>query len=219
MDKWVANQGAKATVSVPIGAGQGGRFYILVGNEHAPQHQNSRFDVTLVDLFDANSGRDAGSDDANAIDIQPGAYTGYVHANDATDFYALNVTPTSKYNVRVKPGVQEKEIDLEVLDRDGVKMKEVEAANAGAAVRVENIEFPYEGKAYLKVKARAVRRPRMSRAPTRSRSRESGATRRPRRARRQRRSLQVRRQRRPPPVTRRLSAYRHRHRAAWGRYG
>ena len=33
-------------------------------------------------------------------------------------------------------------------------MKEVEAANAGAAVRLENLEFPYEGKAYLKVTAR-----------------------------------------------------------------
>ena len=154
MDRWVANPGEKATVSVPIGAGQGGRFFILVGNEHGGQHQNSRFDVTLVDLFDANSGRDAGSDDSKAVDIQPGSYTGYLHANDSTDFYALTVSPKAKYNVRVKPGVQEKTIDLEVLDRDAVKVKEVEAANAGAAVRVENIEFPYEGKAYLKVTAR-----------------------------------------------------------------
>jgi Ca-activated chloride channel family protein len=153
-DKWVASAGEKATVSVPIGTGQGGRFYILIGNEHESQHQNSRFDVTLVDLFDANSGRDAGSDDSHAVDIQPGTYTGYVHANDSTDFYAINVSPKAKYNVRVKPGVQEKAIDLEVLDRDGVKMKEVEAANAGAAVRLENLEFPYEGKAYLKVHAR-----------------------------------------------------------------
>ena len=156
VDRWVASRGEKATVSVPIGAGQGGRFYILVGNEHAGQHQNSRFDVTLVDLFDANSGRDAGSDDSKAVDIQPGTYTGYVHANDSTDFYAFNVSPKAKYNVRVKPGVQETTIDLEVLDRDGVKMKDVDAANAGAAVRVENIEFPYEGKAYLKVNAREL---------------------------------------------------------------
>ena len=34
VDRWVANPGTKATVSVPIGAGQGGRFFILVGNEH-----------------------------------------------------------------------------------------------------------------------------------------------------------------------------------------
>jgi von Willebrand factor type A domain len=154
VNKWVASPGEKATISVPIGAGQGGRFYILVGNEHEPQHQNCRFDVTLVDLFDANSGRDAGSDDSKAVDIQPGSHTGYLYANDSIDIYALTVSPKAKYTVRVKPGVSEKMIDLEVLDRDAVKLKEVEAANAGAAVRLENLEFPYEGKAYLKVTSR-----------------------------------------------------------------
>ena len=154
-DKWVASAGEKAVVSLPLGAGQGGRFYILIGNEHDDQHQNSRFDVTLVDLFDANSGRDAGEQDAKAVDIKPGAYTGYLHANDLTDFYTFTVSPNTKYNVRVKPGAQEKMIDVEVLDRDAVKLKEVEAPNAGAAVRVENLEFPYEGKAYLKVASRS----------------------------------------------------------------
>jgi hypothetical protein len=151
VDKWGANPGEKMTVSVPIGSGQGGRFYILVGNEHDSQHQNSRFDVTLVDLFDANSGRDAGSDDSKAVDIQPGNHTGYLYANDSTDYYALAVSPGAKYNIRVKPGVSEKGIDLEVLDRDAVKVKEVNGANDGAAVRLENLEFSYVGKAYLKV--------------------------------------------------------------------
>lgn len=155
VDKWEASPGEKATVSVPIGSGQGGRFFILVGNEHSSQHQNSRFDVTLVDQFDANSGRDAGSDDSKAVDIQPGNHTGYLHANDPTDYYAVAVSPGTKYNVRVKPGVPEKTIDLEVFDRDAVKMKEVEAANPGAAVRLENLEFPYEGKAYFKVGTRS----------------------------------------------------------------
>jgi hypothetical protein len=153
-DNWVYTPGAKATVSVPLAAGQGGRFYILVGNDAGDQHQNARFDVTLVDLFDANSDRDAGSDDSHAIEIQPGTYTGYVYANDSSDFYAINVSPKAKYNIRVKPSVQEKAIDLEVLDRDAVKIKEIEAPNAGAAVRLENLEFPYEGKAYLKVTSR-----------------------------------------------------------------
>jgi von Willebrand factor type A domain-containing protein len=154
VDKWEANPGNKATVSVSLGSGQGGRFFILVGNEHHGQHQNSRFDVTLVDLFDANSGRDAGSDDSKAVDIQPGNHTGYLYANDPTDYYALAVSPGAKYNIRVKPGMAEKSIDLEVLDRDAVKVKEVEAPNPGAAVRLENIEFPYAGKAYLKLTSR-----------------------------------------------------------------
>ena len=110
--------------------------------------------MTLVDLFDANSGRDAGSDDSKAVDIQPGNHTGYLYANDSTDYYALPVSPKAKYNIRVKPTVAEKTIDLEVFDRDAVKVKDVNAANAGAAVRLENLEFPYEGKAYLKVSSR-----------------------------------------------------------------
>jgi len=151
VDKWVANPGEKATVSVSLASGQGGRFFVLIGNEHAPQHQNSRFDVTLVDLFDANSGRDAGSDDSKAVDIQAGSHTGYLYANDSTDYYALVVSPKAKYSIRVKPGVAEKTIDLEVFDRDGVKVKDAQAPNEGAAVRLENLEFPYEGKAYVKV--------------------------------------------------------------------
>jgi von Willebrand factor type A domain len=153
VDNWVYRPGEKMTVAVPIGAGQGGRYYILVGNDAGDQHQNARFEVTVVDLFDANSGRDAGSDDSKAVEIQPGTYTGYLHANDDTDFYAITVSPKTKYNVRIKPGVQEKAIDLEVFDRDAVKMTEIEAPNAGAAVRLENLEFPYEGKAYLRVTA------------------------------------------------------------------
>jgi VWA domain-containing protein len=152
--QWVYHPGEKMTVSVPVGAGQGGRFYVLVGNDAGDQHRNSRFDVALVDQFDANSGRDAGSDDSKAVDIQPGTYTGYVTANDATDFYAFPVAPKARYSIRVKPTAQEKAIDLEVLDRDAVKVKDVNAANPGAAVRVEDVEFPYEGKAYLKVSAR-----------------------------------------------------------------
>jgi hypothetical protein len=153
VDKWEASPGEKATVSVPIGSGEGGRFFILVGNEHSSQHQNSRFDVTLVDLFDANSGRDAGSDDSKAVDIQPGNHTGYLYANDLTDYYALAVSPGAKYNIRIKPAVAEKTLNLEVFDRDAVKVKRVEAANAGAAVRLENLEFAYVGKAYVRVSA------------------------------------------------------------------
>src|SRR4029453_7554445 len=131
VDRWVYTPGDKATISVPVGAVQGWPFFILVGNDSGDQHQNSRFDVTLVDLFDANSGRDAGSDDSHAVDLQPGTYTGYLHANDSTDFYAFTVSPKTKYSLRVKPGEQEKMIDVEVLDRDAVKGKEAGGPNGG----------------------------------------------------------------------------------------
>jgi hypothetical protein len=154
VSKWVSNPGQKAAISVPLGTGQGGRFYILVGTDVGDQHQNSRFEVKLEDLFDANSGRDAGSDDSKAVDIQPGTHTGYLYANDESDVYAFDVAPQSKYNVRIKPGASEKTLEVEVLDRDAVRISEAKAANSGAAVRLENLEFPYAGKAYVKVATR-----------------------------------------------------------------
>jgi hypothetical protein len=150
-DRWVASPGAKAGIEVPVGAGRGGRFYILVGNVHDDQHRNSRFEVQLLDISDAKSGRDAGNDDASAIDIEPGETSGYLNANDKIDYYAFKVTPKTTYTVRAKPSAQEKELVLAVLDRDGVEKKEVTAPNGGAAVRIEELNFPYEGKAFVRV--------------------------------------------------------------------
>jgi von Willebrand factor type A domain len=151
VDKWIASPGQKAGIELPIGAGRGGRFYVLIGNEHNDQHRNSRFEVQLVDISDAKSGRDAGDGDAGAIDIEPGVTNGYLNANDQIDYYAFKVMPKATYTVRARPSAQEKELELAVFDRDGVEKKEARAPNAGAAVRIEAVEFPYEGKAFVKV--------------------------------------------------------------------
>lgn len=153
-DKWVASPGEKGGLELPIGAGHGGRFYLLVGNSHEDQHKNSRFEVQLVDISDAKSGRDAGADDSAAIEIEPGLVSGYLNANDEIDFYAFKVVPKATYSVRVKPAAPEKQLVLAVLDRDGVQQKEVTAPNGGAAVRLEGLEFPYEGRAFVKVATR-----------------------------------------------------------------
>ena len=78
----------------------------------------------------------------------------------------MAVSPKAKYNVRVKPDVSEKTIDLEVFDRDAVKVKEVKAPNAGAAVRLESLEFQYKGKPNSKCPP-GVTRARRSRVRTR----------------------------------------------------
>lgn len=150
-DRWTASPGEKTGVELPIGAGHGGRFYVLIGNKQDAQHKNSRFEVQLVDISDAKSGRDAGTDDAGAIDIEPGETSGYLNANDKIDYYAFKVAPGATYAVRARPNAPEKELVLAVLDRDGVEKKEVSAPNGGAAVRLEALEFPYEGKAFVRV--------------------------------------------------------------------
>jgi hypothetical protein len=143
--------GEKKAIEVPIGAGHGGRFYLLVGNAYADQHKNGRFGVQLVDISDARSGRDAGDDEAGAIDLEPGTVSGYLNANDHIDCYTFKVKPNVKYAVRVKPSAQEKELVLTILDRDGVEKKELTAPNGGAAVRIEGIDFSYDGKALIRV--------------------------------------------------------------------
>ncbi|AMY08358.1 von Willebrand factor type A domain protein [Luteitalea pratensis] len=148
---WIAEPGQKKGIELPIAAGRGGRFYVLIGNEHYDQHRNARFEVQLVDISDAKSGRDAGADDAGAIDIEPGETSGYLNANDRIDYYAFKVVPKATYSLRAKPNAPEKELVLAVVDRDGVEKKQVKAPNGGAAVRIEALEFPYEGKAFVRV--------------------------------------------------------------------
>jgi len=150
-NRWVASAGEKAGIELPIGSGRGGRFYVLIGNEHDDQHRYARFDVQLVDISDAKSGRDAGEDDAGALEIAPGETSGYLNANDKIDFYSFKVVSGATYAVRAKPAAVEKELVLTVVDRDGVEKKEVKSPNGGAAVRIEALEFPYEGKAFVKV--------------------------------------------------------------------
>ncbi len=150
-DKLVLTPGEKESIELPIGRGHAGRFYLLVGTAVADQHKNSRFSVQLADISDANSGRDAGEDEASAIEIEPGTLNGNLSANDQIDCFAFKVSPKVKYDVRVKPSAAEKEIVLTILDRDGVQLKEVTASNGGAAVRIEGVEFPYEGKALIRV--------------------------------------------------------------------
>ena len=157
-DRWVASPGQKTGIELPIGSGRGGKFYVLVGNEHEDQHRNARFDVQLVDISDAGSGRDAGGDDTGAIDIEPGETSGYLNANDQIDYYAFKVAPKATYTLRARPNAAEKELVLAVVDRDGVEKQEVKAPNGGAAVRIEALEFPYEGKAFVKVASHSYRK-------------------------------------------------------------
>jgi hypothetical protein len=150
-DRWIAGPGEKTGIELPVAAGRGGRFYVLIGNQHNDQHRNSRFEVALIDISDARSGRDAGPDDEGAIDIEPGEVTGHLNANDQIDYYAFKVAPGITYAVRARPNAREKELVLAIVDRDGVEKKEVTAPNGGAAVRIEALEFPYEGKAFIRV--------------------------------------------------------------------
>jgi hypothetical protein len=147
----VTSAGQKEAIQVPVGAGQGGRFFVLVGSTIGDQHKNSRFEVQLVDLSDAKSGTDAGSTDAGAVPVELGAFTGNLHQNDDTDYFKFKVVPKAAYTFRVRPQLPKMQIEIAVVDRDGVEKGKQRAPNEGAAARVEGITFGYEGEAYLRI--------------------------------------------------------------------
>jgi len=147
----VTQAGAKETVQVPVGAGQGGRFFVLVGSSINDQHKDSRFEVQLVDLFDAKSGTDAGSTDAAAVPVDIGSFSGNLYPNDDTDYFKFKVVRKATYTARVRPKNPQMRIEIAVVDRDGVEKGKQRAPNEGAAARVEGLTFDYDGEAYLRV--------------------------------------------------------------------
>ena len=107
--------------------------------------------MQLVDLFDANSGTDAGSTDAAAVPVEIGSFSGNLNPNDDTDYFKFKVVPKATYTARVRPKNPQMQIEITVVDRDGVEKGKQRAPNEGAAARVEGLTFDYDGEAYLRV--------------------------------------------------------------------
>lgn len=141
----------KKGVQVPIGSGQGGRFYVLVGTGYSDQHKDSRFQVALEDLSDAGSSRDAGSTPGEAVEIKPGSVKGYLHVNDTVDFFKFRADAKATYALRVRPSRAEKWLEVSVTDADGVVVKEGPAPNAGAVVQADGLRFAKGGEVYVRV--------------------------------------------------------------------
>ena len=147
----IGTRSDKKILQVPLGAGQGGRFYVLIGSSYSHQHKDSRFRVDVTDLFDAGSSRDAGSREAEAVEIRPGSFKGYLHANDTLDYLKFRADPAATYAVRVRPAQAEKKLEIALVDADGAVVQEAQAANPGAAVRAEGLRFPKGGDVFLKI--------------------------------------------------------------------
>lgn len=147
----IGTQNGKRSIEVPTSYETGGSFFVLVGNTYSDQHKDSRFSVELVDQYDAGSGQDAPADEDEALGIEPGEYTGWLHGNDRVDYYVFQAGPGAVYELRVKPEQDEKSLRVTVTDRDGVKVAEEDAPNAGAAVRLRDLRFPDGGDVFVKV--------------------------------------------------------------------
>jgi hypothetical protein len=147
----IGTPNATKKISVPVGSGQGGRFYILTGNRYDPQHREARFTLELVDMFDADSQKDAGESSNDAVEVKPGALAGYLHINDRIDTFKFKVLPGAKYSFRARPIDPKVVLSLAIEDQDGKVLKTAEAPNDGAAVRIDPILIPQSSEAIVKV--------------------------------------------------------------------
>lgn len=145
------------SLEVPASHERQGELYVLIGNGYSAQHKDSRFKVELVDRSDAGSGRDAPGSDAEALPIEPGSISGWLHANDLADHFAFTADPAATYGIRVRPQHGEKLLRVTVVDAEGVQVAQADSPNPGAAVRFDDIRFAEGGTAYVRVETQPYR--------------------------------------------------------------
>ncbi len=132
----IGGRNEKRNIEVPVGSGQDGKYYILVGSVYDNQHKDHRFKVELSNQFDANSDRDAGDTDATALEIMQGTYDkNYLSANDTIDVYKINL-PVGTYELKLRPLVQNASLTATLVDSDGVEIASGRSPNEGATVTV-----------------------------------------------------------------------------------
>ena len=130
---------------------QDGTYYVLVGNDEWAIQMDCTFQVDLVDNSDANSGRDAGSSEARALEIKPGVYPkNYMSEIDSKDVFKFKVEGGKTYQFKARPARETGIIDVAVVDDDGNDLGHASSPK-GAVVKVENIKLPKSGPIYVKL--------------------------------------------------------------------
>lgn len=151
-----SSQGIKAgdvaTGGAAVTFGQGGTYYVLVGQEIPSVggiHKNSPITVEIVDQTDAGGGTDAGDSDREAVAIEPGEHRAWLQAGDRRDVFSFAAEPGATYNLRVRPEAEEPVFEMIVRDEDGVDLGKGKAPNAGAAVRIEDLALERAGPVFI----------------------------------------------------------------------
>lgn len=146
--------GKKAVVGTAVAAGQGGKFYILIGHDQWQTwgiHKESPFTIQITDVTDAKSGTDAGSSDREAVKIAPGKHQGWFQPGDNKDVYGFDAVAGSTYNIVVRPDNEVHSLHLVVSDEDRVDLASVFAPNAGAVARLENVKPSRTGPHFVRL--------------------------------------------------------------------
>ena len=132
---------------------QDGTYYVLVGNNEWPSDMDGTFKVDLIDNSDANSGRDAGSNESRALEIPPGVYPkNYMSGEaDPMDVFKFKVEGGKTYQFKARPARADGLVEVQAVDDDGNDLGKAASPNAGALVKLENLKLAKSGPIYIKV--------------------------------------------------------------------
>jgi hypothetical protein len=142
----------KTTAKADFANGMDGTAYVLISAVYGNVGSDSTFQVNLINQYDANTQRDAGSGEASAIAIQNYIYPrSNLNGVDTMDVYKFNAEAGKAYTFKARPGTDDGTIGLAAVDGDGVSLGSGQSPNAGAVAKVENIKLAKGGAVYVKV--------------------------------------------------------------------
>jgi len=112
-------------------------------------------DISIDDCFDADSQTDAGNTFNTALNTTPGEYTSYFEmesGDDKVDIYMLSMESGDKLDVTITPS-DDAQFEVNIYDRDRVKMSGEYSANRGAIVKVSETSLSAQD-VYIEIKKR-----------------------------------------------------------------
>jgi hypothetical protein len=132
---------------------QDGTYYILIGSPYYPQDSDSIFRVDLVNNYDANSDRDAGSEESRALEVAPDVYMhNYMNGDtDQIDIFKFKADGGTAYAFKARPGDPKATLQLQATNSDGDALGQAQSPNPGAAAKLEDLKVAKSGSVYVKV--------------------------------------------------------------------
>lgn len=147
----IGGRNATKQISYVVKGGQGGNYYVLIGNNYNDMHKNSPFKIELAEHFDAGTKQDAPEGDREALPLALGSYSGFLTQGDTVDAYRFTAAPGQAYEIKARPGNDQAKFKLAVVDNDGVVLATQTAPNEGSAVRIEALTLPRGGEFVVKI--------------------------------------------------------------------
>lgn len=146
----IGDRNATKTATLFSASGQGGRYYVLLGNTYDDQSKDSPFKIDVVNHFDAGTQQDAPDTQAGALPVDVGENAGFLGPGDQADMYKFSAAAGTSYEIKARPASDKLKLTITVTDSDGVVLASQSAQNEGAAVRIDSLTPQRAGDIFIK---------------------------------------------------------------------